>query len=298
VHRNVDHLNVVNINNEQDNEDQHMVDQHNVIQQKGDNLVLDNVGQDNVLRIKEEPCLDTEDTEDPLSVMFVIWKDDNNIDMIEDDIAHKDDLTKPAVDQEVHSTVPYLPKLKLPVSPCTPTLAYHHQHDAQIPHNAAGSPRFKKANKNPSEDIDKDNTGFKSQVERRREVRRRQCNQAQSQSTKKRRIENLHLVKRRGVFTINREGDRIGGIMGFHGRRASKRQANDPDTVYLTTQNNCDVCPSCKESLSPLVLNWRVNLVSRTVEFACHKCGQKVCMEGMWRDMAKINMNRSRNKIS
>ena len=45
-----------------------------------------NLPEDIVHTIKEEPITEPEnDPNDPLSVMFVVWKDDNSIDMIEDE---------------------------------------------------------------------------------------------------------------------------------------------------------------------------------------------------------------------
>lgn len=261
---------------------------------------------DNVLesvpRIKEEPNIDAENNpNDPLSVMFVVWKDDNCIDMIEDDLAHKDDLERCIAPSVVRPTnyKPQIPRLKLSIPSSSNPVTY--QPFSNFAQKTAQNLRFKKFNKTPSEDINQDRDSFgkfsmKNPSDKSREVKIRQCNSPYSpqnpnqgskqsqQSNTRRKIENLHLVKRRGVFTINRETAKLGDCdssMG-QGRRSSTRQGTDPDTIYLQLdlKDNCDNCPSCKERLSPMGLDWRVNVVKGTVDFACNQCGQKVCVEG------------------
>ena len=86
-----------------------------------------NLPEDIVPTIKEEPITEPENApNDPLSVMFVVWKDDNSIDMIEDDIAHKDDLEKSIAPSFVR-TANYksmIPRLKLGVPPTSPPVTY------------------------------------------------------------------------------------------------------------------------------------------------------------------------------
>ena len=77
-----------------------------------------NLPEDIVPTIKEEPITEPENApNDPLSVMFVVWKDDSSIDMIEDNIAHKDDLEK-CIAPSVVRTTSYKPMIpRLPASP-------------------------------------------------------------------------------------------------------------------------------------------------------------------------------------
>ena len=52
-----------------------------------------NIPEDIVPTKKEEPITEPENyPNNPLSVIFVVWKDDGTLDMIEDDIAHKDEV--------------------------------------------------------------------------------------------------------------------------------------------------------------------------------------------------------------
>ena len=96
----------------------------------------DSMAEESVPRIKEEPNNDIEnDPNDPLSVMFVVWKDDNCIDMIEDDLAHKDDLTRctaPPLNRQSATYNPQIPRLKLNVSSSSNGLAS--QPLSNIPH--------------------------------------------------------------------------------------------------------------------------------------------------------------------
>lgn len=78
-----------------------------------------------VTHIKEEPCEELESNpNDPLSVMFVMWKDDNDIDMIEDDLTYKEDIDEVSGQSSVKQTTykPVIPRLKLNI----PQARYKH----------------------------------------------------------------------------------------------------------------------------------------------------------------------------
>ena len=94
---------------------------------------------------------------------------------------------------------------------------------------------------------------LKTLADKTRQLKRRQCNSASQptqgskqsgQSDTKRKIENLHLVKRRGVFTINRETASDSGMI--QGRRSS----NTKDYEGLKDGHNDSLKPLGDESMN------------------------------------------------
>jgi len=260
-----------------------------------------------VAQIKVEPGIDIENNHnpnDPLSVMFVVWNDDNSIDMIEDDFKTKDDLERDIAPSLVRPTTykPVIPRIKLN----TPPLTYQ----PYTCHKLGPSIRFKKS-PIKSEEGGPDNVTRYSMPSpadiKTRQLKRRQCNISQplqsGLSGPKKKVENLHLVKRRGVFTINRESDSDNSP--GQGKRSSKRVGVEGGSICLQLLpggDECDICPGCKERLSPMALDWRVNIVTGSLNFSCSHCGQHVSVEGMWKGLAngltKYNNDTSINKIS